>query len=106
MTLHSRAVSRQHLRMEMKPGDYAIFAQTRSVMRGWPKSEHDDFRSVSDLVVTSSNIRTSRSFQMWQTLILADISVVASAAPAASLQIAIALVDPCEGSLECKGMIR
>lgn len=43
-------------RMEFKPGDYAIFAQTRSVMRGWPKSEHDAFHAVSDLVVTSSNI--------------------------------------------------
>ena len=41
--------------MELKPGDYAIFAQARSVMRGWPKSEHDAFHTVSDLVVTSSN---------------------------------------------------
>ncbi len=44
------------LRMELKPGDYAIFAQTRSVMQGWPKSEHDAYDAVSDLVVTSSNI--------------------------------------------------
>jgi hypothetical protein len=44
------------LRMELKPGDYAIFAQTRSVMRGWPKSEHDAYHAVSDFVVTSSNI--------------------------------------------------
>jgi hypothetical protein len=43
-------------RLELKPGDYAIFAQTRSVMRGWPKSEHDTFHAVSDLMVTSSNI--------------------------------------------------
>ena len=41
--------------MELKPGNYAIFAQTRSVMRGWPKSEHDAFHAVSGLVVTSSN---------------------------------------------------
>ena len=50
------------LRMELKPGDYASFAQTRSIMRGWPKPEHDAFHSVSDLVVTTSS--TSRSFQM------------------------------------------
>ena len=43
-------------RMDLKPGDYAIFAQTRSVMRGWPKSQHDAFHAVSDLLVTSSNI--------------------------------------------------
>ena len=43
-------------RMELKPGDYAVFAQTRSLMRGWPKSAHDANHAVSDLVVTSSNI--------------------------------------------------
>jgi hypothetical protein len=41
--------------MELKPGTDAIFAQTRSVMRGWPKSEHDAFHAVSDLVVTLRN---------------------------------------------------
>jgi len=41
-------------RMELKPGDYAIFAQTRSVMRGWPKSKHAAYHAVSDLVVTSN----------------------------------------------------
>ncbi len=39
------------LRMELKPGNYAIFAQTRSILLGWPKSEHDAYHSVSDLVV-------------------------------------------------------
>jgi hypothetical protein len=41
---------------KFKPGVYAIFAQTRSVMVGWPKSEHDRYHTVSNLVVTSSNI--------------------------------------------------
>lgn len=41
---------------KFKPGIYAIFAQTRSVMVGWPKSEHDRYHTVSNLVVTSSNI--------------------------------------------------
>jgi len=42
--------------IELKPGDYAVFVQTRSVMRGWPKSIRDLYHSVSDLVVTSANI--------------------------------------------------
>jgi hypothetical protein len=39
-----------------QPGDYAVFVQTRNVMRGWPKSTRDAFHSVSDLMVTSANI--------------------------------------------------
>lgn len=40
----------------VKPGEYLIFAQTRNVMRGWPKSQKDSFHSESDIVVTSSNV--------------------------------------------------
>jgi len=42
--------------LELRPGDYAVFVQTRTVMRGWPKSTREAFHSVSDLVVTSANI--------------------------------------------------
>jgi hypothetical protein len=38
------------------PGEYAIFLQSRRLMRGWPKSEHDQYHSVSDIVVTSNNV--------------------------------------------------
>ena len=40
----------------LKPGDYAIFVQTRRVNRGWPKSHHDLYFAPGDTVVTSSNI--------------------------------------------------
>jgi hypothetical protein len=43
-------------RMKLKPGDYVIFAQTRNIMRGWPKSQQDLYDKLSDVVVTSSNI--------------------------------------------------
>jgi hypothetical protein len=43
-------------RMKLKPGDYAIFAQTRNIMRGWPKSEQDLTHKLSNIIVTSSNI--------------------------------------------------
>jgi hypothetical protein len=59
--------------MESKPGDYAVFVQTRSVMRGWPKSSRDAFHSVSDLVVTSANIL--------HLTILPDVAGTASAKP-------------------------
>jgi hypothetical protein len=39
----------------LPPGNYAIFVQTRRVMRGWP-SLADQYQTVSDLVVTSSNV--------------------------------------------------
>ena len=42
--------------VKMQPGEYSIFAQTRSVMRGWPKNSRDEYHSVSDFVLTSSNI--------------------------------------------------
>lgn len=38
----------------LEPGDYVVFAQTRSIMRGWPKSGHDAFYAVSNLLVTSN----------------------------------------------------
>lgn len=41
---------------EITPGGYSVFMQTRRVLRGWPKSEHDKYFGVSDIVVTSSNI--------------------------------------------------
>jgi len=41
---------------DLKPGDYAIFVRTRRVMRGLPKSQHDVYFAVGDIVVTSSNI--------------------------------------------------
>jgi hypothetical protein len=41
---------------KMKPGEYAIFIQSRRLMRGWPKSEHDQYHTVSDVVVTSNNV--------------------------------------------------
>jgi hypothetical protein len=59
-------------RMQLKPGDYAIFVQTRSVMRGWPKSEHDAFHAVSDLVITSNILHVT---------ILPDVSEVNSGRP-------------------------
>jgi hypothetical protein len=37
-------------------GDYAIFAQTRNIMKGWPKTPRDSYHAASDIVVTSSNI--------------------------------------------------
>ena len=42
--------------MHFEPGDYTIFVQTRSVMRGWPKSDHARYHDLSDTVVTSSNV--------------------------------------------------
>jgi len=41
---------------KMKPGEYAIFLQSRRLMRDWPKSEHDQYHTVSDIVVTSNNM--------------------------------------------------
>lgn len=41
---------------KLKPGEYAIFLQSRRLMRGWPKSEHDQYHSVSDIAVTSNNV--------------------------------------------------
>ena len=41
---------------EVTPGEYAVFMQTRRVLRGWPKSENDTYSAVSRIVVTSSNI--------------------------------------------------
>ncbi|MBV8052846.1 MAG: hypothetical protein JOZ80_16785 [Acidobacteriaceae bacterium] len=41
---------------ELKAGDYEIFIQTRSVMRGWPRSEKETFHAESDFVVTSNNV--------------------------------------------------
>ena len=41
---------------KLPPGTYAIFLQTRRVLRGWPKSERDKYFAVSNLVVTSNNI--------------------------------------------------
>ena len=43
---------------KMKPGEYKMFVQTKRLMRGWPKSSHDTYHEVSDIVVTSSNIVT------------------------------------------------
>lgn len=43
-------------RFDLKPGEYVIFAQTRNVMRGWPKTSHDAFHALSDFVVTSNNV--------------------------------------------------
>jgi len=42
--------------LELKPGEYAVFAQTRNIMRGWPKTTHDAYHAVSDIVLTSSNV--------------------------------------------------
>jgi hypothetical protein len=41
---------------KLKPGEYRMFIQTKRLMRGWPKSEHDQYHSVSDIVVTSNNV--------------------------------------------------
>ena len=41
---------------DLKPGDYAIVVRTRRVMRGLPKSQHDLYFAVGDIVFTSSNI--------------------------------------------------
>ena len=41
---------------KLKPGEYATFLQSRRLMRGWPKSEHDQYHIVSDIVVTSNNV--------------------------------------------------
>ena len=38
------------------PGEYTIFLQSRRLMRGWPKSQHDQYHTVSDIVVTSNNV--------------------------------------------------
>ena len=43
-------------RWDLQPGEYFIFAQTRNVIRGWPKTPYNAYHSVSDIVVTSSNI--------------------------------------------------
>jgi hypothetical protein len=55
----SRAVAADPLgllRMKLQPGNYAIFAQTRNVMRGWPKSQKDLYNKLSDITVTSKNV--------------------------------------------------
>ena len=41
---------------KLRPGEYAIFLQSRRLMRGWPTSEHDQYHTVSDIVVTSDNV--------------------------------------------------
>lgn len=41
---------------EITPGEYAVFMQTRRVLRGWPKSQNEIYFGVSRIVVTSSNI--------------------------------------------------
>ena len=41
---------------EITPGEYAVFMQTRRVLRGWPKSEREKYSVASDIVVTSNNI--------------------------------------------------
>jgi hypothetical protein len=41
---------------KLKPGEYAIFLQSRRLMRGWPKSEHDQYHTISDIAVTSNNV--------------------------------------------------
>jgi hypothetical protein len=43
-------------RFDLKPGEYVIFAQTHNVMLGWPKTSHDAYHTLSDIVVTSSNV--------------------------------------------------
>jgi hypothetical protein len=43
-------------RFDLELGEYAIFAQTYNVMRGWPSTSHDAFHALSDIAVTSSNI--------------------------------------------------
>ncbi len=41
---------------EITPGEYTVFMQTRRVLRGWPKSEHQKYDRVSNIIVTSSNL--------------------------------------------------
>lgn len=41
---------------KFQPGEYAIFLQTRRVLRGWPKNERDRYHGISNFVVTSSNV--------------------------------------------------
>ena len=41
---------------KLNPGEYTIFLQSRRLMRGWPKSEHDQYHTISDIVVTSNNV--------------------------------------------------
>jgi hypothetical protein len=41
---------------KLKPGEYSIFIRSRRLMRGWPKSLHDQYHTVSDIVVTSINV--------------------------------------------------
>lgn len=40
----------------LKPGEYAIYLQTRRLMRGWPKSGRQLYFAQGDIVVTSDNI--------------------------------------------------
>ena len=46
-------------------GSLAFFVQTRRVMHGWPKSERDQYHSISDIVVTSNNILHVTILPMW-----------------------------------------
>jgi hypothetical protein len=41
---------------KLNPGEYRMFVQTKRLMRGWPKTQHDQYHSVSDIVVTSNNV--------------------------------------------------
>jgi hypothetical protein len=41
---------------EITPGEYTVFMQTRRVLRGSPKSQDQNFRGVSNIVVTSNNV--------------------------------------------------
>jgi hypothetical protein len=40
----------------LKAGEYAIYVQTKRLMRGWQKSGRDQYFAASDIVVTSNNI--------------------------------------------------
>jgi hypothetical protein len=40
----------------LKAGDYAIYVQTKRLLRGWPKSGREQYFAASDIVLTSNNI--------------------------------------------------
>jgi hypothetical protein len=40
----------------LKAGEYAIYVQTKRLMRGWPKSSREQYFASGDVVVTSNNI--------------------------------------------------
>jgi hypothetical protein len=42
--------------VHLQPGEYIVFVQTRRIVRGWPKTEHEQHQAVSNILVTSSNI--------------------------------------------------